>query len=78
MCGAVIMSGGLFLIIMNIYHYHMLEKEKAEHNGAPSQDVENQDGVSLSEAQRESTTQTNGDPQDPSPDDSEPDVTDHF
>ncbi|XP_036067855.1 monocarboxylate transporter 2 [Oryzias melastigma] len=78
MCGAVIMSGGLFLIIMNIYHYHMLEKEKAEHNGAPSQNVENQDGVSLSEAQRESTTQTNGDPQDPSPDDSEPDVTDHF
>lgn len=60
----------------------MLEKEKADHNRAPSQDMENQDGVSLSEAQRESTepetTQTNRDPQDPSPDDSEPDVTDHF
>uniref|UniRef100_A0A3P9M458 Major facilitator superfamily (MFS) profile domain-containing protein n=1 Tax=Oryzias latipes TaxID=8090 RepID=A0A3P9M458_ORYLA len=83
MCGAVIMSGGLFLIIMNIYHYHMLEKEKAEHNGARrNPETGNQDGVSLSEAQREPTeaesAPMNRDPQDPSTDDTGPDITDHF
>uniref|UniRef100_UPI0037E91B8B monocarboxylate transporter 2-like n=1 Tax=Semicossyphus pulcher TaxID=241346 RepID=UPI0037E91B8B len=28
MCGSVILTGGLFLFVMNIYNYHMLEKEK--------------------------------------------------
>ncbi|XP_071351133.1 monocarboxylate transporter 2-like [Trachinotus anak] len=28
MCGSVITAGGLFLFVMNIYNYHMLEKEK--------------------------------------------------
>ncbi|KAM9758065.1 monocarboxylate transporter 2-like isoform 1-T3 [Menidia menidia] len=29
MCGGVIVAGGLFLFVMNVYNYHMLEKEKA-------------------------------------------------
>ncbi|XP_060898317.1 monocarboxylate transporter 2-like [Labrus mixtus] len=28
MCGSVILTGGIFLFVMNIYNYHMLEKEK--------------------------------------------------
>ncbi len=27
MCGSVIVTGGLFLFVMNIYNYHMLKKE---------------------------------------------------
>ncbi|KAM7423127.1 hypothetical protein PAMA_010923 [Pampus argenteus] len=32
MCGTVIVAGGLFLFVMNIYNYHMLEKENAAKN----------------------------------------------
>ncbi|CAJ1051436.1 monocarboxylate transporter 2-like [Xyrichtys novacula] len=28
MCGSVILTGGLFLFVMNIYNYHMLDKER--------------------------------------------------
>ncbi|XP_061902960.1 monocarboxylate transporter 2-like isoform X3 [Entelurus aequoreus] len=28
MCGAVIVTGGLFLFVMNFYNYHMLEKQR--------------------------------------------------
>ncbi|XP_077386661.1 monocarboxylate transporter 2-like [Festucalex cinctus] len=28
LCGAVIVSGGIFLFVMNIYNYHMLEKKR--------------------------------------------------
>ncbi|KAF7667877.1 hypothetical protein LDENG_00044350 [Lucifuga dentata] len=28
MCGSLSVTGGLFLIVMNIYNYHMLEKER--------------------------------------------------
>lgn len=34
MCGGVIVTGGLFLFVMNIYNYHMLEK------GKPDADIE--------------------------------------
>ncbi|KAM9408238.1 monocarboxylate transporter 2-like [Pholidichthys leucotaenia] len=30
MCGSVITTGGLFLFIMNIYNYHLLEKQRKE------------------------------------------------
>ncbi|XP_077582716.1 monocarboxylate transporter 2-like [Stigmatopora nigra] len=29
LCGTVIVTGGIFLFIMNIYNYHMLEKERS-------------------------------------------------
>lgn len=29
MCGGVITTGGVFLFVMNIYYYHMLEKERS-------------------------------------------------
>ncbi|KAF0035233.1 hypothetical protein F2P81_012991 [Scophthalmus maximus] len=44
MCGSVIVAGGLFLFVANIYHYHMLEKEKTEKDRAQNQkSTENQD-----------------------------------
>ncbi|XP_044022119.1 monocarboxylate transporter 2-like [Siniperca chuatsi] len=51
MCGSVIMTGGLFLFVMNIYNYHMLEKEKTAKDREQNQKtIENQDQVSISEA----------------------------
>uniref|UniRef100_A0A667Y6A8 Monocarboxylate transporter 2-like n=1 Tax=Myripristis murdjan TaxID=586833 RepID=A0A667Y6A8_9TELE len=29
MCGSVILTGGVFLFVMNMYNYHMLDKERA-------------------------------------------------
>ncbi|KAG7229592.1 hypothetical protein INR49_012607, partial [Caranx melampygus] len=44
MCGSVIMAGGLFLFIMNIYNYHMLEKEKtAKETQQNQKPIEDQD-----------------------------------
>uniref|UniRef100_A0A8D3AG70 Major facilitator superfamily (MFS) profile domain-containing protein n=1 Tax=Scophthalmus maximus TaxID=52904 RepID=A0A8D3AG70_SCOMX len=52
MCGSVIVAGGLFLFVANIYHYHMLEKEKTEKDRAQNQkSTENQDQVSESEVE---------------------------
>ncbi|XP_041837050.1 monocarboxylate transporter 2-like [Melanotaenia boesemani] len=56
MCGAVIVTGGLFLFVMNIYNYHMLDREKAEKNRT----TENQDQVPVSEAQIQLTQQQAG------------------
>ncbi|XP_070758746.1 monocarboxylate transporter 2-like [Enoplosus armatus] len=51
MCGSVIVTGGLFLFVMNIYNYHMLEKEKTAKNTEQNQqNPETQDQVSVSEA----------------------------
>ncbi|KAM4612959.1 monocarboxylate transporter 2-like [Polymixia lowei] len=35
MCGAVILTGGVFLFVMNIYNYHMLDKERAAKDKDP-------------------------------------------
>ncbi|XP_070703100.1 monocarboxylate transporter 2-like [Pempheris klunzingeri] len=49
MCGTVIVAGGVFLFVMNIYNYHMLDKEKAAKDGGVSQkSTENQEQASLS------------------------------
>ncbi|XP_029989340.1 monocarboxylate transporter 2-like [Sphaeramia orbicularis] len=50
MCGAVIVTGGLFLFVMNIYNYHMLGKEKAAMDTEQKQNnIDNQEQVSISE-----------------------------
>ncbi|XP_053303455.1 monocarboxylate transporter 2 [Pleuronectes platessa] len=52
MCGSVIVAGGLFLFVTNIYNYHMLDKEKTEKDREQKENPsENQEQVSLSEAQ---------------------------
>lgn len=49
MCGSVIVTGGLFLFVMNIYNYHMLEKEKTAKDREQNQKtIENQNEVSAS------------------------------
>ncbi|GAA6222313.1 monocarboxylate transporter 2-like [Lates japonicus] len=54
MCGSVIVAGGLFLFVMNICNYHMLEKEKTakdrEQHQENQENQENRDQVSISEA----------------------------
>lgn len=78
MCGSVIVTGGLFLFVMNIYNYHMLGKENTAKGIEQNQNnTENQDRVSVLEAEtkqtRESETEltdpeakeTNGARQDP-------------
>ncbi|XP_037640043.1 monocarboxylate transporter 2-like [Sebastes umbrosus] len=54
MCGSVILTGGLFLFVMNIYNYHMLEKEKPE-NDSGLKNIENQDQVNASEVEKVQT-----------------------
>ena len=51
MCGAVIVAGGVFLFVMNVYNYHMLEKEKTGKKSQQGQNMENQGQVSISEAE---------------------------
>ncbi|KAM6927935.1 monocarboxylate transporter 2-like [Xenentodon cancila] len=51
MSGTVIVTGGIFLFIMNIYNYHMLEKEKRSKNNKQPQNIENQDPVSVTNTQ---------------------------
>ncbi|KAL3059090.1 hypothetical protein OYC64_011092 [Pagothenia borchgrevinki] len=56
MCGTVILTGGLFLFIMNIYNYHMLEKEKPGKDGEQNQlNVESQEHVSALEVEMKHT-----------------------
>ncbi|XP_077460048.1 monocarboxylate transporter 2-like [Stigmatopora argus] len=38
LCGTVIVTGGIFLFIMNIYNYHMLEKERSHQNANNMED----------------------------------------
>ncbi len=48
MCGSVIVTGGLFLFVMNIYNYHMLEKEAAAKEREQSEKITgNQDQVEM-------------------------------
>ncbi|XP_063765963.1 monocarboxylate transporter 2-like isoform X2 [Eleginops maclovinus] len=52
MCGSVILSGGLFLFVMNIYNYHMLEKEKPGMDREKKQiNVESQAHLTASEVE---------------------------
>lgn len=54
MCGGVIVVGGLFLFILNMYNYHMLDKESLEKDRKQNQiSLENRDEVNSSEEQRE-------------------------
>ncbi|XP_037831184.1 monocarboxylate transporter 2-like isoform X2 [Kryptolebias marmoratus] len=54
MCGGVIVTGGLFLFIMNMYNYHMLEKENLGKTRKPNPtSLENPDGANNSEEQME-------------------------
>uniref|UniRef100_A0A7N6BCF2 Major facilitator superfamily (MFS) profile domain-containing protein n=1 Tax=Anabas testudineus TaxID=64144 RepID=A0A7N6BCF2_ANATE len=56
MCGSVIVTGGLFLFIMNIYNYHMLAKENRAKSREPSQNnLETEDRVSVGEAEMKQT-----------------------
>lgn len=56
MCGAVIVTGGLFLFVMNIYNYHMLEKEKAAKDRKQNpKNLENQDQTSISVSEMQET-----------------------
>ncbi|XP_056242892.1 monocarboxylate transporter 2-like [Seriola aureovittata] len=58
MCGSVIVAGGLFLFVMNIYNYHMLEKEKtAKERQQNQKNIENQGQVSVSEAEMKHTSE---------------------
>uniref|UniRef100_A0A8C2X973 Major facilitator superfamily (MFS) profile domain-containing protein n=2 Tax=Cyclopterus lumpus TaxID=8103 RepID=A0A8C2X973_CYCLU len=54
MCGGVVVTGGLFLLVMNIYYYHMLEKEKpaAVREQNQTKTIENQDLVSASASRK--------------------------
>ncbi|XP_026163463.1 monocarboxylate transporter 2-like [Mastacembelus armatus] len=54
MCGSVILTGGLFLFIMNIYNYHMLEKENRVKDREENQ-RNTEDQVSVSEAEMKQT-----------------------
>uniref|UniRef100_A0A3Q0RI11 Major facilitator superfamily (MFS) profile domain-containing protein n=1 Tax=Amphilophus citrinellus TaxID=61819 RepID=A0A3Q0RI11_AMPCI len=47
MCGSVITAGGLFLFVMNIYYYHMLEKEKRAEDGECQVLLENEICISI-------------------------------
>lgn len=51
MCGSVIVTGGLFLFVMNIYNYHLLEKKNtAKDREQNLENIENHGQVSVSEA----------------------------
>ncbi|XP_008278347.1 monocarboxylate transporter 2-like [Stegastes partitus] len=64
MCGSVIVTGGLFLFVMNVYNYRMLAKEKRAKNRERNQSTaENQDQGNVSEAEMEQT-EMNGAQQD--------------
>lgn len=54
MCGSVIVAGGLFLFIMNIYNYHMLDRAKGREQN--QNNLENQDRVSVLEAEMKQTS----------------------
>lgn len=46
MCGSVILTGGLFLLVMNVYNYRQLQKEEAAKDTEREQkDSENPDQV---------------------------------
>jgi len=62
MCGGVLVTAGLFILVMNVYNYRMLEKEKeretekstAVREQSPTQPAaENQEKVSAPEASKE-------------------------
>lgn len=39
MCGSIILTSGLFLLIMNFYNYHQLHKEEAAEEPRPMQEA---------------------------------------
>ncbi|XP_029007233.1 monocarboxylate transporter 2-like [Betta splendens] len=58
MCGSVIVTGGVFLFVMNIYNYHMQDKENpAKDPGHNLNNVESQERVSVSEAEMKQTSE---------------------
>ncbi len=58
LCGSVTVTGGLFLFVMNIYNYHMLEKENtAKDREQNLENIENQDQASFSEVGMRETSE---------------------
>lgn len=43
MCGAVMVFAGLFLFVMNVYNYRMLERERRQEEGEVKEGCENQE-----------------------------------
>lgn len=43
MCGSVMVFAGLFLFVMNIYNYRMLERERRQEEGQVEEGCESQD-----------------------------------
>lgn len=43
MCGAVMVFAGLFLFVMNVYNYRMLERERRQEEGEVKEGCERQD-----------------------------------
>ncbi|XP_015240749.1 PREDICTED: monocarboxylate transporter 2-like [Cyprinodon variegatus] len=70
MCGGVITTGGVFLLIMNVYNYNRLDKAKRGNSSEQNQNnteqnqntIENQEQESSSEAQRELMDVAQSDP----------------
>lgn len=59
MCGSVILIGGLFLFIMNIYNYHMRKKEEtAEDIEQNQKNMEKQDQVEMKQTTEAVTEKT--------------------
>ncbi|XP_068171969.1 monocarboxylate transporter 2-like [Antennarius striatus] len=59
MCGSVILMGGVFLFIMNIYSYHMGKKEKTARDKVQNQNtVENQDLMEMKQTTEVEMEQT--------------------
>ncbi|KAM9859959.1 monocarboxylate transporter 2-like [Aulostomus maculatus] len=52
MCGTMIVTGGLFLFVMNIYNYHMLEKDKMAKDREQNPESQDQRSVSVAEMQK--------------------------
>ncbi|XP_051270422.1 monocarboxylate transporter 2-like [Dicentrarchus labrax] len=75
MCGSVIVTGGLFLLVMNIFNYHMLKKEEMAKDREQNQkNIENKDQVEMKQTSEAAMEQSepegkekNGAQRDPCP-----------
>lgn len=58
MCGGVITTGGVFLFIMNVYHYHALERERSRADTEPTKPAASEDQGPAGHEQSEVEMQT--------------------
>ncbi|XP_041671441.1 monocarboxylate transporter 2-like [Cheilinus undulatus] len=70
MCGSVISTGGLFLFIMNIYNYHMLDKEKQKQENATELETKQSPEAAMGQTEPEAK-EKNGVLRDPAPESAE-------